>query len=108
MQMTDKPEEVASRRSTIHFAAFPTNDGDETQFFLFVERQVLCYTTSFSKALILWFALHYILNLEYTKEIRDVSLFIQEFVFGLPISASKRCKGGSYLSVTTDIHKFCP
>ena len=109
MQMTDQPE-VASRRSAPHFAAFTRDDdGEECQYFVFVEGQVLCYTTSFSKALMLWFALHYILNLEYSKEVRDASLFLQEFVYSLPASsAAKRTKGGSYLFITTDIHKFCP
>ena len=74
VQMTDKPEEVATRRSAVHFAAFPKGDGEESQFFLFVEGNILCHTASFSKSLILWFAVHYILNLEYIKEMRSLSV----------------------------------
>ena len=105
MQMTDEPENIAAKRSTPHFAGFPTWGGVDT-LFLFVEGQILCEVPSFSRALLLWFITHYVLNLEYVKDVRDVCLFMQEFIFALPIVGSKRVKSGSYLSITTDIQNF--
>ena len=62
-----------------------------------------CAVTAFSKALMLWFVSHYIFNLEYYKQAKDVALFMQEFVFGLPTHDKK---SGTYLSVTTDIQSY--
>ena len=66
----------------------------------------LCAVSSFTKCLVLWFAIHYIFHLGYSHEIHDIALFIQEFVFGLP-----QCKGGkqktsSYLTISSDIQSF--
>lgn len=74
---------------------------------IFVEDVVLTQANSFSKALLLWFVTHYILNLEYEKLVREVALFFQEFVCNLPATgADKRQKNATYLSVTTDIQKY--
>lgn len=58
----------------------------------------------FSRALMLCFALFYVLNLEYCKPLKEVCQFLQEFVFSLP-SVGSRQKSATYLSVT-DIQKF--
>ncbi len=74
---------------------------------MFVEDCVLTQLQSFSKALLLWFASHYILNLEYAKSVKEVALFFQEFVCNLPATgADKKLKNATYLSVTTDIQKY--
>ena len=50
---------------------------------------------------------HYILNLEYARQVKEVALFVQEFVCNLPATAvDKRLKNATYLSVTTDIEKY--
>ncbi len=54
----------------------------------------------------MWFSLFYIFNLEYNKNTKEVCLFIQEFVFGLPSSSQKKLPHNYYLSVTTDIQGF--
>ena len=41
--------------------------------------------------------------LENCKGIKNVALFFQEFVFGLPERSNK---GATYLTVTSDISKF--
>ena len=50
-----------------------------------------------------YISLFYVFNLEYNKNTKDICLFFQEFVFGLPHSGKK---SSTYLSVTTDIQGF--
>ena len=65
---------------------------------------MVCPVTDFSQAVCLWFALHYVLNLEYSTKVREVALFFQEFVFKLPAtSGTKKQKTVTYLTVTTGI-----
>ena len=74
-------------------------------YYLFVEKKVIFGgISSFCKSLAIWFSLHYIFNLEYNKQIYDLALFFQEFVFGLP--ASKIKKTSTYLTVSSDIQSF--
>ncbi len=47
------------------------------------------------------FALFYVYNLQYDKNVKDVCLFFQEFVFGLPSNLCKKIS--TYMSITTDI-----
>ena len=106
--MTDDPLDVAKsdpQRTAPRFASF---EGEDTsQFFIFVDKLVLTQSTSFAKALVLWFFSHYILNLEYAKQIKGVAIFFQEFVCKLPATAmDRRQKNATYLSVTTDIQKY--
>ena len=68
---------------------------------------MLCVCHSFSHALMLWFISHYVFNLEYAIQVREVAMFVQEFVFGLPTtSGMKRHKTSTYLAVSTDIHNY--
>lgn len=90
-------------RNTPRIAEFTCVTEDETSsYFLFVEQMVLCETTSFTKALFLWFSIHYVFHLSYCAKLNDMCLFIQEFVFGLPCSTKR---SPSYLSVVTDIQR---
>ena len=104
--MADDPQEVCSSsplRTAPRVAAFVGDD--IVTYFLFIEEKIIFkITCSFTKILMLWFVSHYIFNLEYCKHARDVALFVQEFVFGLP-EMSKN-KGATYLTVATDINKF--
>lgn len=87
------------------FASFEGEDS--CQYFIFVEKVILTQANSFSKALLLWFVSHYVLNLEYGSNIKEVALFFQEFVCNLPATGGeKRQKNATYLSVTTDIQKY--
>lgn len=105
-QMAKNPDVVCSRdppRTAPRFCRFA---GDETDtYFLFVESMVLCTTTSFTKALILWFITHYVFNLQYCKQVKEVALFFQESVFGL---SEKKGKSSTYLTITSDINKYLP
>ena len=107
MQQTDDPAQVASRlpaRAAPRFACFP---GEEPQYFIFIESEILCICRSFSHALMVWFLSHYIFNLEYSVKVHEVALFVQEFVFGLPATSGlKRHKTATYLTVTTDIQSY--
>ncbi len=74
------------------------------EYFIFIEQSVVCSIKSFTKALFLWFSFYYVFNLEYEKNSRDLCLFFQEFVFGLPDHLCK--KSSTYISVSTDILCF--
>ena len=51
-----------------------------------------------------WFMSHYVFNLEYSVKIREVALFVQEYIFGLPATSGlKQHKTATYLAVATDI-----
>ena len=83
--MADDPQEVCTgspKRTAPHMAAF--RGDDDVTYFLFIEEILFNMSASFTKVLMLWFVSHYVFNLEYCKHVRDVALFIQEFVFGLP------------------------
>ena len=63
---------------------------------------VLFSVSSFSRVFMLWFTCHYVFNLEYAKQVKDVALFFQEFIYNLP-KKSKGNKNATYLTVTSDI-----
>ena len=56
--------------------------GEETQYFLYAEKKALFSVATMSRAIIFWFVLHYIFNLEYCSQVKYAALLIQEFVFG--------------------------
>ncbi len=104
--MSDDPEVAATAVKGLNspwIGQFSADDGGET-FFVFVEQSVFCPTPTLSKAIFVWFSLFYVFNLAYEKPVRDICLFFQEFVFGLPDNTAK--KNSTYLSVTTDIQSF--
>ena len=108
MQMTNTPEQVATRRpprSAPRFAGFKGDDS--STYVIYVDSRVVTDIPFFSRAFMLCFVFFYVLNLEYCKQAKEVCLFIQEFVFSLPVpSVGTRQKSATYLSVTTDIQKF--
>ena len=84
--MSISPEAIAAAppvRNAPWIGEFSAEDGN-LMYFIFVEQKVLCSVNSFVKSLFIWFSLFYIFNLEYGKNTKDVCLFFQEFVFGLP------------------------
>ena len=83
--MSDDPQDICDQSSvsTPRFAAFVSDD--TTTYFWFIERKIVFnVNTSFSKALMLWFASQYVFNLEYHKTVKSIGLFFEEFVFSLP------------------------
>lgn len=68
------------------FACFP---GEQCQYLIYVEREVLCIVDSFTQALMLWFIAHYVFNLEYCSEVKEVVLCVQELLFKLPANCCK-------------------
>ena len=106
--MTDDPSDVATRsprRTAPLFASFENQDSAD--YFVFVDDLVLTQTNDFAKGLNLWFISHYIFNLRYEKQVQEVALFFQEFIWNLPATAEeKKQKNATYLTVTTDIQKF--
>lgn len=91
-------------RPAPRFVLFP---GEESQYFVFIENEVLCICHSFSHALMVWFMSHYVFNLEYCSNIKEVALFMQEYIFGLPATSGlKRHKTATYLAVSTDILSY--
>ena len=104
MQLTDDPLMVVSQnppRSSPRFAGFGENN-----YVLFIDREVLCDATSFSQALMLWFASHYIFHLQYCDKVKEVAYFMQEFVFGVPVDTADYRKSVPFMSVTSDIQKY--
>ena len=72
-------------------------------YYIFIEQQVLCHCTSLCKAVLVWFSVHYVFNLQYQKYCHDVALFFQEFVFDLPETGKK---SSNYLSMVTELNKL--
>ena len=103
--MADDPDLAASSSSTLSpkIGLFFPDDGTE-EYFIFIEKSVLCKVTSFERALFTWFSLFYVFDLQYSKEAKEVCLFFQEFVFGIPDNSV--AKSSTYLSITTDIQSI--
>ena len=106
LQITDNPDDVCSRspsKTSPRIAGIP--QGDESfAYFLLIENQVIFSVRCFAKAMVFWFASHYVFNLEYCKQAKEVATFFQEFIFDLP-ERSKN-KSATYLTVTSDISKY--
>ena len=103
--MTEDPQKgycfSCRAKCTTHSGIKSRLDADDSIFFLFVERKVFCTLNYFTKSLFIWFAMIYVFNLEYDKNVKDVCLSFQEFLFRLPSSLCK--KNSTYMSVTTDV-----
>ena len=103
--MNDDIDQIGCRsplRPSPRFASYCT-EGGLTDYVIYVNLKPLCKVAVFARALMLWFVAHYVFHLEYTKEIKEVAYFFQEFVFG---SLTKAKKTATYLSVTTGIQVF--
>lgn len=104
MQIVEDPNEIGKKepkRNSPWIAELEVLDSDPT-YFIYVEQEVLCSTSSFSKAVYYWFAAFYIFNLEYEENTNAVPTFVQEYVFGIPFVGKKT---STYLSVSTDIQR---
>ena len=69
--MSHDPEVVCVKDPPMpnpRFAAFKEVNGNIV-YFMFVEQKTLCSVSSFTKCLVLWFAIHYIFHLGYSHKI---------------------------------------
>ena len=98
LQVSTLPDTVSAQVSSPKLGRFIAED--HIIYYVFVEGNVLCSCSSFTKAFFVWFSSHYIFNLEYHKYYHDVALFIQEFIFVLP---DVKRKSANYLTVATEI-----
>ena len=104
--MTDNPDDVCTRlptRTAPRIAGIPEGSGT-IRYFIMIETQVIFCVYSFPKALAFWFVCHYIFNLQYCKQAKEVAMFFQEYVFGL--TEKSKNKSATYLSVCSDICKY--
>ena len=67
------------KRMSPRIAAFKRDNAK--QYFIFMEEDVFCEVPNLTAALMLWFCVHYVFDLEYSKDIRDVGFFFQDVVF---------------------------
>lgn len=103
-QITHSVATMGPKRAAPRFACFP---GEQCQYFIYVESEVLHIVNSFTHALMLWFIVHYVFNLEYCSEVKKVALFVQELLFKLSATYAVKCqKTATFLAVTTDIQNY--
>lgn len=82
-------------------------DTEDPQYFLFLERKPVFSVPTLSMAIVFWFVMYYVFNLEYCPQCKYVCLFFQECVFRLPAASFlKHQKTSTYLTVTTDLREF--
>ena len=97
LQVTDNPDELVAHRAKMTapwFAAF-----GESSFYIIIEGIILCETSTFVKGLCLWFASHYVFNLEYSKSLKEVCLSSR-----ICVQASSRIKKTArYLMTSSNI-----
>jgi hypothetical protein len=107
--MSEDVQSVAQRdppRTAPRISCF-TGESESTDYFIIIEKKLLCKVSSFAEALCTWFASHYVFDLVYPKQTKDVALFFQEYVFGLPEQGGSRSThSATYLTVSSDINKF--
>ena len=103
MQMNETPESVsrANEKISPRIAAFV---GEEAiQYFIIIERSVLCQVPSFQFALYLTFSSYYVFHLEYPKAIKNVMFFLQDYILSYPDSLRRPA---TYLATASDIKKL--
>ena len=58
-------------RTAPRIAGIPQGD-DTFTYFLLIENQVIFSIRSFAKAMVFWFVCHYVFNLQYCKQAKEV------------------------------------
>ena len=108
--MSEDVQSVAQRdppRTAPRISCF-TGESESTDYFIIIEKKLLCKVSSFAEALCTWFASHYVFDLVYPKQTKDVALFFQEYVFGLPEQGGSRSThSATYLTVSTLLKMWC-
>ena len=91
----------ANEKISPRIAAFV---GEEAiQYFIIIERSVLCQVPSFQFALYLTFSSYYVFHLEYPKAIKNVMFFLQDYILSYPDSLRRPA---TYLATASDIKKL--
>ena len=88
-------------RSCLRIAAFVAEE--QKQYFVLVERKVLCQVPSFQMALFITFSSFYVFHLEYPKLLKHTMFFLQDYVLAYPDSLRRQ---GSYLGTALNIKKI--
>ena len=79
--------------------------GEETiQYFIIIEHRVLCQVPTFQHALFITFSAFYVFHLQYPKVVKNVYLFLQDYILSFPDSMRRPA---SYLATASDIKKLC-
>ena len=73
------------------------------KFYVVVEHQILCESSTFSYCLFLLLSSFYVLHLEYPEKCKKVLLFLQDYVLGHPDTYQSR--RGTYLALASDIKR---
>ena len=73
------------------------------QFFILVEKAILCEVPCLSTALFVAFASYYVFNLEYPKPVKNILYFFQDFIVKHPDSYDRN---SPYLAITSDVKRF--
>lgn len=73
--------------------------------YIFIEQKVYVQVSSFAMALLIWFSSHYVFNLAYNKYYKDVTMFMQEFIFDL-YESDMKLKKQNYLTAVTEMTKY--
>ena len=76
--------------------------GENDQYFIFIEGNVLCKVSKFPDALFLMFSAFYIFYLEYPTPVKNVMFFLQDYIYMYPDSSNRNA---TYLSVASDIKR---
>ena len=106
LQYTETPEQVASEPPTRNSPRIAAFVGEEAkQYFVIVEQRVLCQVSSFQLALFVSFSSYYIFifHLQYPKPIKNVMIFLQDYVLAMPDSLRRPA---TYLATASDLKKL--
>lgn len=103
--MTETPEHVCKEppcRNSPRIAAFL---GEESQqYFVLLEQKVLCQLPSLQFAVFIMFSAYYAFHLDYPKPVKNVMLFLQDYVLSFPDGGRRPA---TYLATAADIKKLC-
>uniref|UniRef100_A0A1X7TLA5 SAM domain-containing protein n=1 Tax=Amphimedon queenslandica TaxID=400682 RepID=A0A1X7TLA5_AMPQE len=72
------------------------------QYFVVAEQDILTEVVSISDAIFVWFAVHYIFNIKYTRKIVSIGFFFQDNIFALVDGTSRP---STYNAVVGDIRQ---
>ena len=73
------------------------------QYYIIAEHDVVTEVANMSDAIFYWFAVHYIFNIQYSKNLSSVGYFLQDNIFDLTDGGARTSK---YNSVIGDIRQY--
>ena len=100
--MDDTPQNIAEQtdNTSPYFISFV---GEQFQFFMTIEKKVLCQVTNIQSAIFLTFSSYYVFHLKYPKLVETLLFFFQDNILSYPDMLKRP---GTYLAVTSDITKL--